>query len=42
MKLKAFKAISSTTDVEVQNNLDMKNYILRNIQGLRGLNNINL
>ena len=35
------KAISSTTDIEVQNNLDMKNYILENIQGLRGLDNFN-
>ena len=35
------KAISSTTDIEVQNNIDMKNYILKNIQGPRGLNNIN-
>ena len=41
IEITGLKAISSTTDIKVQNNLDMKNYILKNIQGLKGLNNIN-
>ena len=40
-EITGFNAIFSTTDIEVKNNLHMKNYILKNIQGLRALNNIN-
>ena len=40
-EITGMKAISSTSDIDVQNNLDMKNYVLKNIQGLTGLNSIN-